>query len=214
METLLFTTETGADNADSDPGIHSQGVVPDLQSLSRVRHCQDRPASAGAPGFPKGSQAQRKDRQAEQQELAKIAHPEILEIFEESNLSARFNLYRRDHTERGQSLYLCQILMHLKKWFPKYKEPLDQAITKIRFLGSNNEDKLVQLVMRSLRSFASTVIEISEDTDISRSEVKKILDRLIGMELVYREQHPASDDHRDELYFMRAQSAGTTAGLR
>lgn len=125
----------------------------------------------------------------------------VAEIFDEKNLSARFFLYQRDITPKGRALYLCQLLMHLKKWFPEFQEILDHAITKARALGSATPESQKKLILKSVRNFAATESEISEETHISKSDVRKLLKELINEKLVFKKKHPASNDYRDELYF-------------
>lgn len=124
------------------------------------------------------------------------------EIFDPSRLSARFTLYQRDLSKRGRSLYLTQMLQHLKAEFTEFKEPLDAAITIIRAAGSDTEEMMEAKILKALRSYCATIPEISEETHISSVDVRRIIKHLVKRDLARKEKHPVSDNYRDDLYFL------------
>jgi hypothetical protein len=131
-----------------------------------------------------------------------MSNPSIEEIFDDKNFSARFYLYQKDTSPRGESLYCCQILTHLKRSFPNQTAIIDHAITQIRQLSLESEEEQRKKILRALRSFAATIEEISEETFISRPEVEKILKLMVKEKTVKTIQHPTSqENYRDRLWF-------------
>jgi len=126
----------------------------------------------------------------------------IEEIFAPEKLSNRFFLYQKDTTRRGRSLYINQLLMHIKNEFPDFAVPIDNAIHKIKALGSDDAKTKEEKILRELRSFAGTIGEISDATHINWSEVRKIMMELLKKGTVRKQRHPVSDDYRDELWFL------------
>lgn len=140
--------------------------------------------------------------------LAKIEHaysknsnPSAHEIFADNKLSSRFFLYQKDESKKGKSLYLQQFLRLLKGAFPEFKEHLDKCITKISVSGmTSNQEQMEKAIFKSLRSFAGTVEEIAEDTNLSAEDVRTTLHRLQKTGRVKSHNHVLSDDE-DRIYF-------------
>lgn len=123
------------------------------------------------------------------------------EIFAAEHLSSRFHQYQKDTSKKGRSLYLSQLMQHLKRDFPEFKDHLDIAITKIRAAGSMSDETLDAVVIKAMRCHAATVEEIAEDCDLSTVDVRSSLKRMERAGKVVKGLHPASESYRDQLYF-------------
>lgn len=126
------------------------------------------------------------------------------EIFDAEKLPSRFYRYQRDSSLRGRSLYLSQFLICLRREFPEFKEPLDKVETTIKKIGrtaQNDAEKRIA-VIESLRSEASQIYEIAEDTMLEWFEVRKTLLDLLKTGIVRRQLHPLSNDYQEEQWFL------------
>lgn len=124
------------------------------------------------------------------------------EIFAPERLSTRFKLYQKDASDRGRALFLSQMLSMLKAEFPEHKTDLDNAITRIRAASQSCDDFQQEMILRAMRSFATTVEEIAEDADLPREVVRKQLKLLETAGKVKKEDHPAGENYRDVLWFI------------
>ncbi len=144
-------------------------------------------------------------KKASPSENSGSGNPKLAEIFDEKNFSARFFHYQRNETPRGAALYLCQIMIHLKRAFPEQAPIIDNAITTIRQISLETDEELRQKVKKALRSFAATVGEISEDALISKPKVEMLLKQMVADGMCKMIAHPAPDadaGYRDRLYFL------------
>jgi hypothetical protein len=131
------------------------------------------------------------------------ANQTIEQIFHPDNLSARFDLYQKDVSQRGRSLYLNQFLLHLKKAFPEFKEPLDKAITQIKSAGNSTPEQKRSLVLKALRAGCAVIDELSEETLIGKDDVRAILKDLKLTGAVRQQRNPVSpNDYRQDQYFL------------
>lgn len=119
-----------------------------------------------------------------------------------------YKKYERDPTERGRSLELAWILGQLKKddKFAQFEPILREAINEIREYGST-DDRKRERVIKALKSYASEVAEIAEETRILKEDVQKICEQLTKENLVrhdYRTHSNSLGDHKVDLFFWRA----------
>lgn len=122
--------------------------------------------------------------------------------------SRRFKKYSRDKSERGQSLALSAILTELKKSpdFAIFEPILRETITQIRGFGSETEKKRDR-VIQSLKSYASEISEIADETRIDKKEVEKICLELTREGLVRQDYRTHANElglHKIDLFFWRA----------
>lgn len=121
--------------------------------------------------------------------------------------SSRLQQYARNKSKRGTALYLSHLLWQLRhdQTFCDYTELLVATARRVAELGRLSETDERERVLSALRSHASTVDEIQEDTRLTRKRIKEILDQLTTDKLVViknKTNYLESGEQKVILYFL------------